>query len=90
MEKSYWKTDRITDAKLDKFQIALEDNKDDNGSEYLTRKKLIDGLFRLFSNLFYFPNLGILLSFKFCSSVLSNKNDVIPANKLNGCKEFTA
>ena len=36
MEKSYWKTDRIIDAKLDKLQIALEveDNKDDNYSEY--------------------------------------------------------
>ena len=32
MEKSYWKTDRIIDTKLDKLQIALEveDNKDDN------------------------------------------------------------
>ena len=32
MEKSYWKTDRTIDTKLDKLQIAL-DNKDDN-SEY--------------------------------------------------------
>ena len=33
--KSYWKTDRTIDTKLDKLQIALEveDNKDDN-SEY--------------------------------------------------------
>ena len=32
MEKSYWKTDRITGTKLDKLQIALdvEDYKDDN------------------------------------------------------------
>ena len=29
MEKSYWKTDRTIDTKLDKLQIAL-DNKDDN------------------------------------------------------------
>ena len=36
MEKSYWKTDRIIDEKLDKFQIAseVEDNKDHNDSEY--------------------------------------------------------
>ena len=36
VEKSYWKTDRIIDAKLDKLQIALEveGNKDDNDSEY--------------------------------------------------------
>ena len=36
MEKPYWKTDRIIDATLDKLQIALEveDNKDDNDSEY--------------------------------------------------------
>ena len=36
MEKSCWKTDRIIDTKLDKLQIALEveDNKDDNDSEY--------------------------------------------------------
>ena len=36
MEESYWKTDRIIDEKLDKLQIALEveDNKDDNDSEY--------------------------------------------------------
>ena len=36
MEKSYWKTDRMIDATLDKLQIALEveDNKDDNDSEY--------------------------------------------------------
>ena len=36
MEKSYWKTGRIIDTKLDKLQIALEaeDNKDDNDSEY--------------------------------------------------------
>ena len=36
MEKSYWKTDRIMDAKLDKLQIALEveDNKGDSNSEY--------------------------------------------------------
>ena len=36
VEKSYWKTDRIIDAKLDKFQLAseVEDNKDDNDSEY--------------------------------------------------------
>ena len=32
VEKSYWKTDRTIDTKLDKLQIAL-DNKDDN-SEY--------------------------------------------------------
>ena len=33
--KSYWKTDRTIDTKLDKLKIALEveDNKDDN-SEY--------------------------------------------------------
>ena len=32
MEKSYWKTDRTIDTKLDKLLIALEveDNKDDN------------------------------------------------------------
>ena len=32
MEKSYWKTDRTIDTKLDQLQIALEveDNKDDN------------------------------------------------------------
>ena len=37
MEKSYWETDRIVDTKLDKLQIALEveDNKDDNDSEYI-------------------------------------------------------
>ena len=29
MEKSYWKTDRTIDTKLDKLQIA-SDNKDDN------------------------------------------------------------
>ena len=40
MERSYWKTDRVIDAKLDKFQIALEDNKDDNGSEYSKREKM--------------------------------------------------
>ena len=36
VEKSYWKTDRIIDAKLDKLQIALEveDNKDDNDGKY--------------------------------------------------------
>ena len=36
MEKPYWKTDRIIEAKLDKLRIALEveDNKDDNDSEY--------------------------------------------------------
>ena len=35
VEKSYWKTDRTIDQKLDKLQIALEaeDNKVDN-SEY--------------------------------------------------------
>ena len=35
VEKSYWKTDRTIDTKLDKLRIALEveDNKDDN-SEY--------------------------------------------------------
>ena len=35
VEKSYWKTDRITDTMLDKLQITLEveDSKDDN-SEY--------------------------------------------------------
>ena len=35
MKKSYWKTDRAIDTKLDKLQIVLEveDNKDDN-SEY--------------------------------------------------------
>ena len=35
VEKSYWKTDRTTDTKLDKLQIALEveDIKGDN-SEY--------------------------------------------------------
>ena len=34
-DKSYWKTDRIIDAKLDKLKIALEveDNRDDS-SEY--------------------------------------------------------
>ena len=32
VEKSYWSTDRITGAKLDRLQIVLdaEDNKDDN------------------------------------------------------------
>ena len=32
VEKSYWKTDRTIDTKLDKLRIALEveDNKDDN------------------------------------------------------------
>ena len=32
VEKSCWKTDRTTDTKFDKFQIASEvkDNKDDN------------------------------------------------------------
>ena len=35
MEKSYWKTDRTTDTKLDRLEIALEveDIKGDN-SEY--------------------------------------------------------
>ena len=35
MEKSYWKTDRTTDTKLDKLQIAseVEDIRGDN-SEY--------------------------------------------------------
>ena len=35
VEKSYWKTDRTIDTKLDKLRIALkvEDNKDNN-SEY--------------------------------------------------------
>ena len=35
VEKSYWKTDRIIGAKLDRLQIALgaEDNKDDSDSE---------------------------------------------------------
>ena len=35
MEKSYWKTDRTMDTKLDKLQIAseIEDNKNDN-SDY--------------------------------------------------------
>ena len=33
VEKSYWKTDRTINTKLDKLRIALEveDNKDDNG-----------------------------------------------------------
>ena len=36
MEKSYWKTDRIIDAKLGKLQVALEveEKKDDNDNEY--------------------------------------------------------
>ena len=36
VEKSYWKTDRIKGAKLDRLQIASEakDNKDDNDSDY--------------------------------------------------------
>ena len=37
VEKSYWKTDRIIGAKLDRLQIALEaedNNKDGNDSEY--------------------------------------------------------
>ena len=42
MEKSYWKTDRTINTKLDKLQIALEveDNTGDN-SEYsdLTEKE---------------------------------------------------
>ena len=35
VEKSYWKTDRTIDTKIDKLRIALEveDNKDNN-SEY--------------------------------------------------------
>ena len=35
VEKSYWKTDRIIGAKLDRLLIALEakDNKDDNDSD---------------------------------------------------------
>ena len=35
MEKSYWKTDRIIGAKLDKIQIALEveDNKDNDNND---------------------------------------------------------
>ena len=45
----------------------------------------MEGSFRLF----YFVILRILLSFKFFPSVLSNKDDMIHANKLNGCKEFT-
>ena len=36
VEKSYWKTDRVIDAKLEKLQIPFdaEDNKDDNNGEY--------------------------------------------------------
>ena len=36
MEKLYWKTDRIIDAKLGKLQVAseVEDKKDDNDNEY--------------------------------------------------------
>ena len=36
MEKSYWKSDRIIGAKLDRLLIALEaeDNKDDDDSKY--------------------------------------------------------
>ena len=36
MEKSYWKTDRIIGAKLDRLQIALEaeENKDDSDSDH--------------------------------------------------------
>ena len=36
VEKSYWKTDRIIGAKLDRLQIALEakDNKYDNDRDY--------------------------------------------------------
>ena len=39
VEKSYWKTDRIVAAKLDRLQIAFEGegNKDDNDSEYSVR-----------------------------------------------------
>ena len=42
MEKSYWKTDRTIDTKLDKLQIALEveDNKDDNTVTQLKRRKI--------------------------------------------------
>ena len=35
MEKSYWKTDRIIDTTLDKLQIALEvENNNDDNNEY--------------------------------------------------------
>ena len=40
VEKSYWKTDRTMDTKLDKLQIALEvkDNKDDNSDSTEEKK----------------------------------------------------
>ena len=52
VEKSYWKTDRIIDAKLDKLQVALEaeDNKDNSDSEYIdsTENEKVEGGFALY------------------------------------------
>ena len=52
MEKSYWKTDRIIGAKLDRLQIALEaeENKDDSDSEYIdsTEDEKVEGSFALY------------------------------------------
>ena len=52
MEKSYWKTDKTTDTKLDKLQIALEvvDIKGDNDSteEEKDEQTVYSGCFPLY------------------------------------------
>ena len=68
MEKSYWKTDRIIDAELDRLQITLEAkyNKDDNDNDYSDstedeKDNLIDGSLRLQFILFsYFKNFTLI------------------------------
>ena len=52
VDKSYWKTDRIIGAKLDRLQIALEaeDNKDDSDIEYSdsTEEEKAEGCFAIY------------------------------------------
>ena len=67
MEKSYWKTDRTIDTKLDKLRIVLEveDNKDDN-SEYSDsteeekdEQMVYSGCFPIYF-IFYLKNFAVI------------------------------
>ena len=48
VEESYWKTDRIVDAKLDKLEIALDVNDNDEGDLVNQMKRMIRCFIKLF------------------------------------------
>ena len=76
MEKSYWKTDRIIGAKLDRLNIALTTNTIMIEYSDSTEEEKVESCLAI-----YFLILRILLSFEFLPSALSNKNDIIHAIK---------